>query len=431
MIPRYSRAKMSSIWEIKNKFSIWMEIECHIADIMSKIGEIPKEAAKKIKKKSKFDTKRIEEIEKKTKHDFVAFLTNLSENIGDASKYIHKGITSSDVIDTAFSIQLNQASNIIIKDIEGILKTLKHHSIKYKYTPIVGRSHGVHAETTTFGLKLAGYYSEFKRNLYRMKMAKQEISICQLSGPVGNYGSIDPKVEKYLAKKMKLKIEPISTQIIPRDRHAFFFSTIAIIASSAERLATEIRNLSRTEILEVEEYFNKGQKGSSAMPHKRNPVLSENITGLARYVRSGIIPSLENIVLWHERDISHSSVERIIAPDSTIAIDFILDRLNQIIKNLLIYPKNMRTNIDKLRGLNNSQFILLSLIDKGLSREQSYEIVQRCAMKSYEKKISFRECLINDNDCKKYLSEKLIDKIIYNQDYKKNIDKILKRVFAD
>ena len=380
MIPRYARQKMAKIWEQENKFKIWRNIECHASDAMAKFNYIPKSAALEIRKDSKFNVKRIEKLEKKLKHDVVAFLTNLSENIGKSSRFLHQGMTSSDIIDTALSIQLVQSSEIIINDIKSILRTLKRKSFKYKSTPIIGRSHGVHAETTTFGLKLAGYYAEFQRNLTRIENAKKEISTCAISGPVGNYSSIDPKIEQYVANKLKLRVETISTQIIPRDRHAVFFSTIAIIASSVERLATEIRNLQRTEILEVEEFFSIGQKGSSAMPHKRNPILSENITGLSRYVRSLVIPTLENISLWHERDISHSSVERIIAPDATITIDFMLARLEKIINNLVIYPNNMKRNIDILSGLNSSQKILLALIKKGLSREKSYEIVQNAAI---------------------------------------------------
>jgi len=429
MIPRYSRPEMSKIWEQENKFKIWVEIECHASDAMAKFGYIPKTAAVNIRKKSKFDIKKIENLEKKLKHDVIAFLTNLSENIGESSRFLHQGMTSSDIIDTAFSVQLVQASNIIINNINNILKTLKKKSLEHKFTPIIGRSHGVHAETTTFGLKLAGHYAEFKRNLLRMKAAKYEISTCAISGPVGNYSSIDPRIEKYVANKLGLRVETISTQIIPRDRHAVFFSTIAITASSIERLATEIRNLQRTEILEVEESFSKDQKGSSAMPHKRNPILSENITGLARYIRGLIIPALENVSLWHERDISHSSVERIIAPDSTIAIDFALARLEKIIKELIVYPNNMKKNIDMLMGLNSSQNILLALTQKGISRERSYKIVQKSAQESWKNKSPFKNSLLKFDDCKNVISEKEIDDILSDTSYKKNLNKMFKRIF--
>ncbi len=429
MIPRYSRPEISKIWDQRNKFNIWLEIECHACDAMAKLGYIPKKSASNIKKKAKFEIEKINKLEKDIKHDVVAFLTNVSNNIGEDGRFLHQGMTSSDILDTTLSIQLSQSSDIIINDIEKILEKLKIKCFEHKYTPIMGRSHGVHAELTTFGIKLSGFYSEFKRNLNRIKNAKKEISTCAISGPVGTYDSIDPKIEQYVATKMGLSIESISTQIIPRDRHATFFSTLGIIASSVERLATEIRNLQRTEILEVEEFFSSKQKGSSAMPHKRNPILSENITGLARYIRGLIIPALENIVLWHERDISHSSVERIIAPDSTITLDFILSRLENIIDKLVIYPSNMKKNINKLMGLHASQKILLALTQKGLSRENAYKIVQKASMDTWTNCIPFKDSLLKITECKKYLKEKEIDNIINNLDYKKNVNLIFDRVF--
>ena len=431
MIPRYTRKIISEIWEPLNKYTIWLNIECHACDKMADLGYIPHEAAANIKKNAKFEITKIEEIEKETKHDVVAFLTNIAQNVGSDARFLHQGMTSSDILDTTLSIQLNQASEIIIDDINKVLKALKKQSKEYKFTPIIGRSHGVHAEITTFGLKLAGFYAEFKRNLFRMQIAKNEISTCSLSGPVGTYATIDPRIEEYVASKLNLMIEPVSTQIIPRDRHAAFFSTLAIIASSIERLATEIRNLQRTEILEVEEFFYQGQKGSSAMPHKRNPILSENITGISRYIRSLVIPALENVTLWHERDISHSSVERIIAPDSTIAIDFALNRLEDIINNLIVYPENMKKNINKLKGLHNSQHILLALIQKGISRENAYKIVQKAAMETWSKEFSFEQSLLKDSNCKEKIGKEEIYNILNNDYYKKNINIIYNRIFND
>ncbi len=431
MIPRYSRKKMANIWEPLNKFNIWLDIECHACDKMADLGIIPKSAASNIRKKAKFDLDRITELEKKTKHDVIAFLTNVSESVGSDGRFLHQGMTSSDILDTTLSLQLKQAAEIIIEDIKKILDELKIHAIKHKLTPIIGRSHGVHAEVTTFGLKIAGFYAEFKRNLQRMKNAKNEISTCAISGPVGNFSSINPKIEKYVAKKLGLIVEPVSTQIIPRDRHAVFFNTLGVIASSVERIATEIRNLQRTEILEVAEYFDQGQKGSSAMPHKKNPILSENITGIARYIRSVIIPALENVTLWHERDISHSSVERIIAPDSTIATDFILTRLKEIIKNLNIYPDNMKKNIDKYKDVHKSQSILLALTQKNISRERAYEIVQEASKMTMSSNLSFMDSLLKFKECKNNLGKKKISQILKAENYKKEINYIYKRIFND
>ena len=404
MIPRYNRPKIEKIWTLENKFKIWTDIEVLIAEKLSDIGVIPKIAAKEIRKKAKFNVNEIHKIEKQTKHDVNAYIDNVSKYIGKHSKYFHHGITSSDIIDTGFSVQLKQTGEIIHKELSLLLKNLRSKSLKYKNTLMMGRSHGIHAEPITFGLKLGSFYNEFKRNLIRLEMAIEEISICSISGPVGTYDSVDPRVEKYVAKKLKLKCEDVSTQIIPRDRHAFFFSILGIIGSSIERFAVEIRHLQRTELLEVEERFNPKQKGSSAMPHKRNPILSENLTGLARYIRSAVIPSMENIVLWHERDISHSSVERIFAPDITIALDFSLNRLNEVVKTMKVYPQNMKNNFNLLSGLHNSQKLLLKLTQKGLSRQLAYSIVQKNAMNAWNNKKSFFDILKKDKKLLKYIS---------------------------
>ena len=426
MIPRYNRPNIEKIWKLENKFKIWTEIECLIAEKLSMIGVIPKIAAKEIIKKAKFNVREIHKLEKETKHDVIAYINNVSKYIGKYSKYFHHGVTSSDIIDTGFSIQLKQSGEILHKQLSDILKNLKSKSIKYKNTTMMGRSHGIHAEPITFGLKLASFYYEFKRNLKKLELAIDEISICSISGPVGTYDTIDPRVEKYVAKKLKLKVEDISTQVIPRDRHAFFFSILGIIASSIERFAVEIRHLQRTELLEVEEKFSSKQKGSSSMPHKRNPVLSENLTGLARYIRSAVIPSMENIVLWHERDISHSSVERIFAPDITTALDFSLNRLNEIIKNMKVYPKNMKKNYNLLGGLHNSQKLLLLLTQKGLSRQDAYLIIQKNSMKAWDKKKNFFEIIQNDKKIKKYISSEELKKTLEIDSNNKKIDWIFK-----
>ncbi len=412
MIPRYNRPKIEQIWSSNYKFKIWTEIECLIAEQLAKLKVIPLKAAKDIRKRARFDVDEINKIEKKTKHDVIAYINNVSVHIGESSKYFHHGVTSSDIIDTSFSIQLKKTAEIIKKQLITLINTLKKQSIKHKDHYMIGRSHGIHAEPITFGLKLSSFYFEFKRNLNRLEQAIKEISVCAISGPVGTYNSIDPSVEKFVAKKLGLNTEDISTQVIPRDRHAFFFSVLGIIASSVERLAIEIRHLQRTEIIEVEEYFDKNQKGSSAMPHKRNPVLSENLTGIARYIRSGVIPSLENIALWHERDISHSSVERILAPDITIALDFALNRLDNIIKNLVVYPKNMEKNLNLLGGLDKSQDLLLSLTKKGVSRQKAYSIIQKCAMASWNNKNNFEEILLKNKEFRKYISENELKKIM-------------------
>ncbi|MBL6622029.1 MAG: adenylosuccinate lyase [Rickettsiales bacterium] len=430
MIPRYSDPEMVSIWETKNKYQIWFEIEAYAAEAMSEIGLVPKEAVKEIWEKGKFDIDKINEIEKVTKHDVIAFLTNLAESIGENSRFVHLGMTSSDILDTCLSIQLNQASKILINNLEKLLTILKKRAFEHKETLTMGRSHGIHAEPISFGLKLATYYAEFSRNLARLKLAQKEIAICAISGAVGSYANIDPSIQEYVAKKMGLESETISTQIIPRDRHAQYFATLGVIASSIERLATEIRHLQRTEMLEAEEYFSKGQKGSSAMPHKRNPVLSENLTGLARIVRGYVTPALENIALWHERDISHSSVERMIAPDATVTLDFALKRLNKMMEELIIYPENMQKNIDMLKGLVFSQRILLELTKSGVSRENAYKIVQRNAMEVWEKRVDFLELLKKDEEVTNKISLTKLDELFDMNYHTKNIDYIFNKVFA-
>ena len=434
MIERYSRKEMVKIWSQEEKFNIWFQLEAHACDAQAELGVIPKKSAEIIWEKGKFDINKIDDIEKTTKHDVIAFLTNLAEYIGEDARFIHQGMTSSDILDTTLSIQLRNASDILLNDIDKLLKTLKKRSFEHKHTVTIGRSHGIHAEPITFGLKLAGYYAEFKRNKKRLIEAKKEISTCAISGAVGTFAHIDPFVENYVSKKMDLMPEDVSTQIIPRDRHAMFFSTLAIIASSVERLATEIRHLQRTEVREAEEYFSQGQKGSSAMPHKRNPVLTENLTGLARLVRSSVIPALENVSLWHERDISHSSVERMIAPDATITLDFALQRLNNVIENLLIYPDTMLTNLEKLGGLVHSQQVLLALTQKGASRENAYEMVQENAMKVWEtpehkRKNVYKDLLKKDKNVIKYLNETEIDKLFNLDQHFVHVDHIFDRVF--
>ena len=429
MIPRYSRAPMTDIWSSKSRFKIWLDIELYACEAMEKLGTVPKGTSKKVKSKAKINEKRIDTIEKKVKHDVIAFLTSISEYAGPPARFLHQGLTSSDILDTAFNIQLMQSSKIIEKEIAQLLKSLKKIALKYKNTPCIGRSHGIHAEPTTFGVKMANFYAEFERNHVRFKKATEEISVCAISGAVGNYANIDPRVEQFVAKKLGMKAETISTQVISRDRHAVYFSTLGIIASSIERLATEIRHLQRTEVLEVEEFFSKGQKGSSAMPHKRNPVLTENLTGLSRLIRGYTIPALENVSLWHERDISHSSVERIMAPDANIIIDFALARLNNVIANLVVYPKNMKTNLDKLRKLPMSEGLMLAMTQKGLSREKAYKIVQRNAMKVWKSDLDFETVLDTDNELKKYLNKKEISKILDLKHATRRTDYIFKKVF--
>jgi len=430
MIERYSRHKTAKIWEEKNKYQIWLNIEIAAAQAMEKLKLIPRGVALKVKKKAKINVDRIHKIENKVHHDVVAFLTSISEKIGDEGKFLHKGMTSSDVLDTCFNFQLVQASKILANDIDEILKILKNKSIKYKNTICIGRSHGIHAEPTTFGLKLASFYEEFKRNKKRLERAVKEISTCAISGAVGTYANIDPRVEKYVAKKLNLNVEPISSQVIPRDRHAYFFSVLAIIAGSIERIATEIRNLQKTEIHEVEEFFDNKQKGSSAMPHKKNPVLSENLTGLARMIRSYAMPALENISLWHERDISHSSVERNIGPDSTITLDFALYRLKNILKNMIVYPKKMLENLNITNGLIFSQRIMLELTKHGFSREKAYKIIQKHAQNSWKKNIPLLESLAKDKMIKKQISTDRLKKMFDLNYHTRRIDVIFKRVFG-
>ncbi len=396
MIERYSREELKNIWSDYNKYSLWLKIEIASAEAMEKYKIIPRGVSKKVKKKAKINPKRILEIEKKVKHDVIAFLTSITEKVGKEARYLHKGMTSSDVLDTCFNLQLKQSGEVLVKDLDLLLSSIKKQAKKYKFTVCIGRSHGIHAEPITFGLKMLSFYEEFIRNKKRLLNSINEISTCAISGAVGTFANIDPKIESFVSKKLKLRVEPISTQVIPRDRHAQFFSTLGIIASSVERFAVEIRHLQRTEVLEVEEFFSNKQKGSSAMPHKKNPILSENLTGLARLIRSNVLPALENIVLWHERDISHSAVERNIGPDSTIALDFALTRLNEVIKNLNIYPKNMKKNLNLTNGLIFSQRVLLELTSCGFTREEAYTIVQKNAMKTWKNNTPFLENLSKD-----------------------------------
>ena len=431
MIPRYSRPLMEKIWNNENRFKIWFEIEAYAAECQAKEGIIPKSAAKKIRDLGKFEIGRIEEIEKTTKHDVIAFLTNLSENIGKEARFLHQGMTSSDVLDTALSIQMVQSTEILLKDINKLLLSLKKRAFEHKKTVCIGRSHGIHAEPTTFGLKLAGFYAEFERNYDRLLVAKKEISICAISGAVGTFANISPSVESYVAKKMGLEVETISTQIIPRDRHAAWFSCLSLVASSIERLSTEIRHLQRTEVREVEEFFSLGQKGSSAMPHKRNPVLSENLTGLARIIRASLIPAMENVALWHERDISHSSVERVFAPDASIALDFAITRMTGIIDNLLIYPKKMKENMDKLKGLVNSQQVLLKLTQSGFRREEAYLLIQDVAMKVWDGEGTFLSLLTKNKKINQNLKTEELEALFDESYHTKNVNFIFKRVFKN
>ena len=427
MIERYSRKELKVIWEDKNRFSIWLKIELAAAEAMEKLKIIPKGVVKKVKSKSKIDVKRILEIEKNVKHDVIAFLTSITEKVGKEARFLHKGMTSSDVLDTCFNLQLKQSGEIILKDINKLLSSIKKQALKHKLTLCIGRSHGIHAEPITFGLKLLTFYQEFLRNKKRLELAIQEISTCAISGAVGTFANIDPRVESYVAKKLNLKIEPISTQVIPRDRHAQYFATLGIIAGSIERFATEIRHLQRTEVLEVEEFFGKKQKGSSAMLHKKNPILSENLTGLARLVRSAVVPALENIALWHERDISHSAVERNIGPDTTIALDFALNRLDGVIKNLNIYPKNMKKNLNLTNGLFFSQRVLLELTSVGFTREEAYSLVQKNAMNSWRDNTSFYENIANDSKINKKIPVNKLKKLFDFSYHTKRIDIIFKR----
>ena len=427
MIERYSRKELKNIWADENRYKIWLEIELAAAEAMEKYKIIPKGVVKKVKSKARINVARILKIEESVKHDVIAFLTSITEKVGKEARFLHKGMTSSDVLDTCFNIQLKQSGKILLDDIEILLISIKKQAIKHKKTLCIGRSHGIHAEPITFGLKMLTFYQEFLRNKKRLKDSIEEISTCAISGAVGTFANIDPRVESFVAKKLRLKIEPISTQIIPRDRHAQYFSTLGIIASSIERFATEIRHLQRTEVLEVEEFFGKKQKGSSAMPHKKNPILSENLTGLARMVRSSVIPALENVALWHERDISHSAVERNIGPDATSTLDFALTRLNGVVKNLNIYPKNMLKNLNLTNGLFFSQRVLIELTSVGFTREEAYSLVQKHAMHSWNKGTSFFENLLNDPKINKKLPVNKLEKLFDFSYHTKRIDVIFKR----
>ncbi|MGL4496751.1 MAG: adenylosuccinate lyase [Beijerinckiaceae bacterium] len=434
MVPRYARPAMTAIWDAQTRFKIWFEIEAHATTKLADLGVVPKEAAQTVWDKARdatFDVERIDEIERVTKHDVIAFLTHLAEIVGPEARYVHQGMTSSDVLDTTLAVQLARASDILIADIDALLAGLKKRAFEHKLTPTIGRSHGIHAEPVTFGLKLAQAYAEFSRCRERLVMARAEIATCAISGAVGTFANIDPQVEAYVAEKMGLKAEPVSTQVIPRDRHAMFFATLAVVASSVERLATEIRHLQRTEVYEAEEYFSPGQKGSSAMPHKRNPVLTENLTGLARMVRSMCIPAMENVALWHERDISHSSVERFIGPDATVTLDFALARLTGVVEKLLVYPQNMRKNLDRLGGLHNSQRVLLALTQAGVSREDSYRLVQRNAMKTWEQGKDFLTELKADAEVTAKLSAKDLEAMFDEGYHFRHVDTIFKRVFGE
>ena len=433
MIPRYTRPEMAAIWDPQTRFRIWFEIEAHAADALADLGVIPKAAAKKIWDKGKeatFDVARIDAIEREVKHDVIAFLTHLAEIVGPEARFVHQGMTSSDVLDTCFNVQLVRAADLLIADVDKLLAALRRRAFEYKRTPTIGRSHGIHAEPTTFGVKLAYAYAEFFRAKERLICARTEVATCAISGAVGTFAQIDPRVEAHVAEAMGLAVEPVSTQIIPRDRHAMYFATLGVVASSVERLATEFRHLQRTEVLEAEEFFSEGQKGSSAMPHKRNPVLSENVTGLARIVRAYVTPALEDVVLWHERDISHSSVERMIGPDATGTLDFALTRLASIVDKLVVYPANMQKNLDLLGGLVHSQRVMIALTQKGVAREDAYAIVQRNAMKVWQGEGDFLSFLTADKDVRKHLSEAELKANFDLDHHLRHVDTIFERVFG-
>ena len=433
MIPRYSRPEMTALWQPATRFRIWFEIEAHACDAQARLGVIPKEAAEAVWAKGAFDVARIDEIERETRHDVIAFLTNLAEHVGPEARFIHQGMTSSDVLDTCLAVQLTRAADILIADVDDLLDVLKRRAFEHKDTVCIGRSHGIHAEPTTFGLKLAGFHAEWQRNRRRLQAARREVATCAISGAVGTFADIDPEVERHVAAQLGLEVEPVSTQVIPRDRHAVFFATLAVLASSVERLATEIRHLQRTEVREAEEYFAPGQKGSSAMPHKRNPILTENLTGLARIVRSAVIPALENVALWHERDISHSSAERLIAPDATVTLDFALARLTDVVARLVVYPEAMRANLEKLGGLVFSQRVLLALTQAGVSREDGYRLVQRNAMKVWQDdgRTRFLDLLKADPEVTSRLKETDLAALFDPAYHTRHVDTIFRRVFAD
>ncbi len=429
MIPRYARPEMTALWEAESRFSIWLEIETHAMDAMVKLGIVPADAAEAVRARGGFDVARIDEIEREVKHDVIAFLTSLAEHVGPEARFVHQGMTSSDVLDTCLNVQLVRAADILLTDMEALLAALKKRALEHKMSACIGRSHGIHAEPTTFGLKLAQAYAEFDRNKSRLQAARAEIATCAISGAVGTFANIDPSVEAHVAEQMGLEAEPVSTQVIPRDRHAMFFATLGVIASSIERLAVEVRHLQRTEVLEAEEYFSEGQKGSSAMPHKRNPVLTENLTGLARLVRGMALPAMENVALWHERDISHSSVERMIGPDATITLDFALARLTGVIENLVVYPDRMQANLDRLGGLVHSQRVLLALTQAGISREDAYRLVQRNAMPVWRGEGQFLDLLKADAEVT--LDDAALEALFDIGYHFKHVDTIFARVFGE
>jgi adenylosuccinate lyase len=433
MIPRYARAEMTAIWSAETKFRIWFEIEAHAATALAKLGVIPQSAAKTVWEKGSaatFDVARIDAIEAEVKHDVIAFLTHLSEIVGPEARFVHQGMTSSDVLDTCLAVQLKRAADILIADVDKLLAALKTRAFEHKLTPTIGRSHGIHAEPTTFGLKLAGFYAEFQRARARLVTAREEIATCAISGPVGTFASVSPEVEAYVAEQLGLSVEPVSTQVIPRDRHAAYFAALGVVASSLERLAVEIRHLQRTEVSEAEEFFSPGQKGSSSMPHKRNPILSENVTGLARMVRSAVVPALENVALWHERDISHSSVERYIGPDATITLDFALNRMAGLIAKLVVYPERMQANLDRTHGLVHSQRVMLALTQKGVSREDSYRLVQKSAMRAFNGEGALLDLLKADPEVTATLSAAELEALFDLGFHFKNVDTIFARVFG-
>jgi adenylosuccinate lyase len=430
MIPRYSRPEMARIWEPENKFRIWFEIEAHACDAQAELGVIPKDAAKAVWERGAFEIERIDAIERETRHDVIAFLTNLAEHVGPEARFVHQGLTSSDVLDTCLAVQLVQAADILIADVDRLLAALEKRAFEHRNTVCIGRSHGIHAEPTTFGVKLAGYHAEFQRNRKRLETARAEIATCAISGAVGTFANIDPRVEQHVAAKLGLTAEPVSTQVIPRDRHAAYFAALGVVASSLERLAVEIRHLQRSEVREAEEYFSPGQKGSSAMPHKRNPVLTENVTGLARMVRSAVVPAMENVALWHERDISHSSVERMIGPDATVTLDFALNRMAGVVGKLVIYPEMMQRNLEALGGLVFSQRVLLALTQAGMSREDAYAAVQRNAMKVWQAGGDFQQALAADADVMKHLAPAALAEMFDLGYHTKGVDTIFDRVFG-
>ena len=430
MIPRYSRPEMAALWEPGGKYRIWLDIETHACDAQAALGLIPRQAAEAVRERGAFAVERIEEIERETRHDVIAFLTNLAEHVGPEARFVHQGMTSSDVLDTCLAVQLSRAADLLIDGVDAVMAALARRAREHKLTPCIGRSHGIHAEPTTFGLKLAGHHAEFARNRARLLAARREVATCAISGAVGTFANIDPRVEAHVARRMGLAVEPVSTQVIPRDRHAMYFATLGVVAGAVERLAVEIRHLQRTEVREAEEYFAPGQKGSSAMPHKRNPVLSENLTGLARLVRSHVAPALENIALWHERDISHSSVERVIAPDATVALDFALSRLAGVVDRLVVYPERMAGNLDALGGLIHSQRVLLALVEAGLSREAAYETVQRHAMRAWDDGVDFRAALGADPWITARLDPAALDALFDLDRHLAQVETIFARVFG-